>query len=122
MSGGRKGEGPFKLVGADGETPLTALQTAILLEQAAILACKADPVGAALAMARGRKSTAAAQLGHAIVHGTEAEKQARWASYRATYDELRARNEYLSHEDLCRETAKKHGVCLKTIKRRCPRK
>lgn len=105
-----------------GETALSNAQAEVFVREYTRLSSNADPIGTAEAIERGRKVHQAAKDGHAATHGTDAEKQARWAGYRATYAQIKARNPYLLHEDICRQTAAKHAVCLRTIKRHCPRK
>ena len=67
--------------------------------------------------ARGDKVLQAARKGHAAVHGTKEEKQARRAAHRAAFDEVRVNHPCRSKEWICAHLAKRFGVCSKTIKR-----
>lgn len=68
--------------------------------------------------ARGRKVLESARAGHEMVHGTQEQKEARWADYQKDYDELHTRNPNLSHTAVCKKVADKHGCCSKTVSNR----
>jgi hypothetical protein len=69
---------------------------------------------------RGRRVLRGAKSGHNAVHGTKEVKLARWAAYKDTLDDLRAKHPSWSYEELKRRTAKKHKCNPKTIGRHCP--
>ncbi|HJX17777.1 MAG TPA: hypothetical protein VJ437_06225 [Acidiferrobacterales bacterium] len=69
---------------------------------------------------RGQRVLRGAKSGHNAVHGTNEVKLARWAAYKATFDDLHAKHPLWSYEELKRRTAKRHNCSPKTIGNHCP--
>lgn len=66
---------------------------------------------------RGRKTHDGARKGHATVHGTEQEKNERYAEYQGAVDEIHERNPRLSYQAIRQRVAVRYGVSESTIKR-----
>ena len=66
---------------------------------------------------RGRKSMLSAKQGHAVIHGTREQKEARWAQYQTDVNAYHIRFPALSHLDLCDRVANDHGVHRDTVRK-----
>lgn len=71
------------------------------------------------AIQRGRKTLEAAARGHAAIHGTGAEKAARWADLQHEVNRIRFDNPRLSWQRTMQLAAKAKNVSVSTIKRHC---
>ena len=67
---------------------------------------------------RGQKVLQAARDGHALIHGTSAEKLARWAVYQLVMDEVRKRNPDASKNKILEIVMAETHASRSTLKRR----
>jgi len=65
----------------------------------------------------GKKVREGGKIGHEAAHGTEDEKQKRWAKYQKDVDELHAKLLNLKYSAICYLVAKRNSVVKKTIMR-----
>ena len=68
---------------------------------------------------RGQRVLQAAKDGHTAVHGTLTQRQARYAQYQATVDEIHRKNPRLSWTELSNRAGRVHGCAGRTIRRHC---